>query len=84
MNAFRKMMYRMISSGDVSADMPDMGMDELLEKVAQDPPELKSWAVKLSDGEVSREEFNRVCVGWMVKELYAFRKEEEDSRMQAW
>lgn len=84
MNAFRKMMCKMISSGDVSAEMPDMGMDEMLEKVANDTPELKLWVVKLSDGEVSREEFNRVCVGWMVKELYAFRKEEEDSRMQAW
>ena len=84
MNAFRKMMYKVLSSGVNKAEIPAMSVDDMLMKVAEDTPELREWIVKLADGEVSQEEFNRICTGQMVKELYAFRKEEENSRMQAW
>ncbi len=54
------MMRKMLSSGDVSAEVTYIGIDEMLVKVAQDTHRLKPFAVKLSDGEVSRdEEFNR-------------------------
>ncbi|AWC85814.1 MULTISPECIES: hypothetical protein [Enterobacter cloacae complex] len=83
MSSFKKLMYKILSTGS-EAVVPEMSTDELVMKVAQDTPDLKLWVVKLESGEVTREEFNRVCIGHIVKELYAFRKEEENSRMQAW
>lgn len=56
----------------------------MLREFANNTPELKPLLARLEAGEVSEKDFTDACVMHMVKELNAFRKEEEDSRMQAW
>lgn len=84
MSTLKKLMYKIISSGAEKAEVPDMSTDDMLMGMAEDTPALMPWILKLQSGEVSKEEFNQICTGFLVKELYAFRKEEENSRMQAW
>lgn len=85
MNLFRQAIYKLLSSGsDVMTTGTGSDYLSLLRGFADDTPELRPLLARYAAGEVSEKDFTDACVMFMVKEIYAFRKEEENSRMQAW
>ncbi|EMC9752140.1 hypothetical protein WDR88_003597 [Enterobacter cloacae] len=84
MNFVRKVMFKLLSGTSKPANPPDAKISDMLKDMADKTPALRPYLAELSTGQISASEFERVCIAHMCRELYAFRKEEEDSRMQAW